>query len=270
MTGPVALTRTISNSFNETRMNAQYIGDLNNYGTFDIALSGTLAFQDKGDYYNFRVTSSDTNILLTTVQQAGASSSKSSDSSSTSSTNSASTGSTPAPATTAPTSLTQLVTSGQLRYQLYTQTGQVIADSDPNAGNAFTAYKDLTSGKNLQLNAGTYTIKVSPGTDALAHTSYDYLFSIRAGSNPVSPSAPITSREEFQTTATAATAHISSGTTGWIQTVLSPNSAAGSMFQTLDVFDGGASATSSTSSSSTTKVPLQSDTLLGGVIDESG
>jgi hypothetical protein len=267
MTGPIALTRTISNSFDETRMNAQYIGDLNNYGTFDIALSGTLAFQDKGDYYNFRVTSSNTNILLTTVQQTA--SGKSGSSSSSSSGSTSSTGSNTAPATTSPTSLTKLVNSGQLRYQLYTQTGQLIADSDPNAGQAYTAYQKLTSETNIVLNAGTYTIKVSPGPNALAHTSYDYLFSIRAGSNPVAPNAPITSREEFQTTATPATANLNAATTGWIQTVLSPTSAAGSMFQTLDVYDGGASDVAPVSSNAP-KVPLESDTLLGGVVNLSG
>ncbi len=261
MTGPAVLTRTISNSFNETRLNAQYIGDLNNYGTFDIALSGTLAFQDKGDFYNFRVTSSNTSVLLTTLSQPTTSSSSTSSSPS-------STGSTTAPGTTTPTDLTQLVTSGQLRYQLYTQTGQLIADSDPSAGQAYTAYQNLTTGKNLQLKAGTYTIKVSPGSNALSHTSYDYLFSLVAGSSPVAPSAPVTSREEFQTTATAATANIDAVGSGWIQTVLSPTSASASMFQTLDIYDGGASA-ATPNTSGKPQVPLESDTLLGGVIDES-
>jgi hypothetical protein len=261
MTSPAVLSRTVTNTFNETRLDAQYIGDLNNYGTFDIALTGTLAFQDKGDYYDFRVTSNNTDLLMATLNQATGTSSTATTSTPASST---------APATTAQTGLTQLVSTGQLRYQLYTQTGQLIADSDPTAGQAYTAYQALTSGKNLSLNAGTYTIKVSPGPDAQPHTSYDYIFSIRAGSTPVSGNTPLTSREEFQTTANAATENLDDYGSGWIQTVLSPSSASGSMFQTLDVYDGGIDASSVSTSSATPTVPLETDTLLGGVVDLSG
>jgi len=220
MTGPVVLSRTITNTFGETRQDAQYIGDLNRTGTFDIALTGTLAPRDKGDFYSFRVTTSNTFVRLASLQQTDPSTT--SGASATSST------------TTTPTDIADLVKSGVLRYQLYSQTGKVIADSDPNAGEAFTAYKDLTSATNLTLAHGTYTVKVSPGKNAVSKTTYDYLFSLQASGTPIANGAPVTSREEFQTTASAATNPTNPLlTTGWLPTVLTPTSTTTSLFSAL-------------------------------------
>jgi hypothetical protein len=256
MTGPIVLQRTITNTFNETRLDAQYVGDLNNLGAFDIALTGSLVPRDKGDYYSFRVTTGDTNVLLTTVEQTGGSSSTNGSTSSTSKSQ----------------NLSALVANGQVRYQLLSQTGQVIADSDPSSGKAYAAFQAFTSGKNLPLPEGTYTVKVSPGPNAIPNTTYDYIFTLRAGRSPVSPSSPVTDSEEFQTTADAATANTDESVSGaWLPTVLSPSSTSTSLFDTLDVYDGGSFAAGEQSpSSSSPTVPLESDTLLGGVVDLSG
>jgi hypothetical protein len=215
MTAPAILSRTLTNTFGETRADAQYIGDLNNFGTFDIALNGTLAKRDKGDFYSFRVTSSSADLRLATIDQASGSTSSSTSS-------------------TAPSNLTDLISSGQLRYQLYTSTGKLIADSNPNAGDLHTAYQNLTNATNLSLNRGTYTIKVSPGNNAVANTAYDYIFSLQASGSPIPDNAPLTSREEFQTTAGPATTNTNPLTSqGWLPTVLTPTNTASSMFSAL-------------------------------------
>jgi hypothetical protein len=148
----------------------------------------------------------------------------------------------------------------------------VIASSDPNSGAAYKAYQALTSGKNLELSPGSYTVEVSPGPYAQPDTSYVYLFSLRASTSPVSPTSPLTDSEEFQTTANAATQNIEDSGTGWIPNVLTDASSTNSLFDTLDSYDGGidsaenASSTSSGASSGT--YTLQEDTLLGGIVDE--
>lgn len=217
MTSPIVLSRTITNTYNETRAQAQYIGDLNNYGTFDIALTGTLAPRDKGDYYMFRVTSSNTYVRLAALGQNDSSASSSG---------------------SAPTSLTSLISSGQLRYQLYSQTGQLIADSDSGAGQAYTAYQALTSGTNLELQAGYYTVKVSPGENATPQTSYGYLLSLQAGATPIANGDPDAAREEFQTTANPATGSsnpLSAGS-GWLPSVLISSGTSANMFSTLQSY----------------------------------
>lgn len=222
MTGPVVLSRTITNTFNETRSSAQYIGDLNNYGTFDIALTGTLAVRDKGDYYQFRVTSDSTYLRLAALGQTTSGSSSSSSAAS-----SSSNGITGA--------LTSLISSGQLRIQLYSQTGQLVADSDSSAGSAYTAYQALTNG-NLQVNTGYYTVKVSPGENATPNTAYNYLFSIAAGATPVASNAAESAREEFQTTANPASSSTlsSSQTNGWLPSVLLPSNTSTAVFSSLE------------------------------------
>jgi hypothetical protein len=220
MTGPVVLSRTITNTFGEIRQDAQYIGDLNNTNTFNIALTGTLAPRDKGDFYSFRVTTSNTFVRLAAIQQA--------DTSSTS-------GSSATSSTTPSSDLTDLVKTGVLRYQVYSQTGKVIADSNPNAGDAYTAYQSLTTGTNLSLGRGTYTVKVSPGDNADSHTTYDYLFNLEADATPIPDGAGVTSREEFQTTASAATNPTNPlQTTGWLPTVITPTSTTTSLFSALN------------------------------------
>jgi len=213
MTTPIVLARTITNTLGETRNDAQYIGDLNSYGSFDIALTGHLAARDKGDYYSFRVTTSNVYVRLAAVEQASGSSS-----------------------TGNPSSLTNLVNSGDLRYQLYTQTGKLIADSDPGAGDLYTAYQALTSATNMALTRGNYTVKVSPGQNAASNTAYDYILSLQSASTPIPDNAPSASTEEFQTTANAATQQtnpLATQTNGWLPTVLAPTSSTNSLFSAL-------------------------------------
>jgi hypothetical protein len=218
MTGPAVLSMTITNTFNETRSNAQYIGDLNNYGTFEIALSGTLAARDKGDYYKFRVTTDNTYVRLAAINQADSSASSSSSSSA------------------SPSSLASLVGAGQLQYQVYNSTGRLIANSDPSSGAAYQAYQALTSAASLSLNTGTYTVKVSPGANAAPDTPYDYIFSMQASATPIPDNAPDASREEFQTTANPATTNTNplGSSSGWLPTVMSPATTSLSMFDSLE------------------------------------
>lgn len=222
------LTSTIQNTFGETRTDAQYIGDLNNRQTYRIDLTGSLVPRDKGDYYKFRVTANNTNIRLFSFEQTAGSGTTAANSSSTPQ------GTAANPLDTG--NLTSLVDQGQLRYQLYTQTGKLVADSSPGSGNLFHAYQNLTSSTNMQLSTGTYTIKVSPGPNANPHTTYEYLFTLRGDGSPITDTSTDATRRAFDTTATAASNKDTTVTLGSAgnATILSTNAGVSeSLFTTL-------------------------------------
>jgi hypothetical protein len=72
--------------------------------------------------------------------------------------------------------------SGNVRFQIFAQGKGLVADSDPNAGQAYTNYQALKNGT-FDLSKGQYTIRVSraDGVDPQNKNTYNYAFQLTQG-----------------------------------------------------------------------------------------
>jgi hypothetical protein len=145
------LSRNISVAPSLTRLDATYIGDLDD-GYSMIDLNGSLPARDRGQYYSFRMTRAGLFRLDLTAALPG---------------------STDTDPKTPP--------DQAMRVQLLNSAGRVLADSDPSAGDKYAAYQKLTSDTNLRLSRGTYTVRLLRGSAGDSATTYKYSLTMQAG-----------------------------------------------------------------------------------------
>lgn len=169
-TDPVLLTRYTQDLSSDIRGLARYIGNLEQ-GRSKVSVNSTLSVGDRVDHFRFRVTGGSESVRIRTGELIGT----------------AGEGKDVAP-------------NGTVRYQLLSPSGRVIADSDPNAGEASEAWRDLNSDANLRLNRGSYTLRVSRGREAVASKEYIYSFTFRSGDAPIAEDTEETAFREFLTT----------------------------------------------------------------------
>ena len=131
-TTPTILIRYSQDIGLDTRMLARYVGNLE-AGRSNVSVNSALSVGDKADHFRFKVTS-DQFVRITTGELIGDQGRG-----------------------------VELAKAGTVRYQLLSGSGQVRADSDPNAGAAYEAWQDLNSATNLKLAKGTYTLRGGPG-----------------------------------------------------------------------------------------------------------
>ncbi len=168
MSTPTILSRYTQDLGFDSRLVARYIGNLER-GRTNVSVNSSLPVGDPADHFRFRVTS-DQFARITTgelVRRRGGE---------------------------------PEVAEAGIRYQLLSPSGQVRADSDPNAGAAYEAWQDLGSESNLQLAKGTYTLRVARDREAIAASEYIYSFTIRGGVEAIDDDQPDTASREFLTT----------------------------------------------------------------------
>lgn len=75
---------------------------------------------------------------------------------------------------------------GAVHMQVYDSSGNLVADSDPSSGEAYLAYVklDQTALAGADMNAGTYTIRLSYDANAAPDAKGDYSLFIELGSDP--------------------------------------------------------------------------------------
>jgi len=167
-TDPVLLSRYSQDIGFDTRMVARYIGSLEE-GRSKVSVNSTLSIRDRDDFFRFRVTG-DEFLRISTGELAGEDG----------------TGEV-------------VAKDGSVRYQILSPSGVVMADSDPESPN-HDAWLDLTSGTNLKLSRGSYTIRVSRGPAAVDTSEYIYSFTLKSGLGEITDDAPETALREFLTT----------------------------------------------------------------------
>ncbi len=168
-TTPTILIRYSQDIGLDTRMLARYVGNLE-AGRSNVSVNSALSVGDKADHFRFKVTS-DQFVRITTgelIRNQGRG--------------------------------VELAKAGTVRYQLLSGSGQVRADSDPNAGAAYEAWQDLNSATNLKLAKGTYTLRVARDREAIASKEYVYSFTFRSGVEAIDNDQTDTASREFLTT----------------------------------------------------------------------
>jgi hypothetical protein len=170
MTTPTVLLRYSQDIVNDTRIQARYIGNLEE-GRSKVSVNSTLAAStDRVDHFRVRMIS-DGFVRIRTGELVGDRGEG-----------------------------TEVAKDGTIRYQLLSASGRVIADSDPDAGAAFEAWEDLNSDTNLELGKGSYTLRVSRGKLSVDQQEYVYSFTFRSGETPVTDETPELASREFLTT----------------------------------------------------------------------
>ncbi len=165
----------------DSRMVARYIGNLEE-GRSKISVNSALSKGDKSDHFRLRITGADQWVRLSTgelLDDGGES--------------------------------IGLAKDGEVRYQLRSPSGQLMADSDPNAGAAYEAWVKLTSEANLKLNKGYYTLSVQRGPDGVDAKEYIYSFTFRSGVDAITNDTPELASREFLTTERPAPADAMAG-----------------------------------------------------------
>ena len=168
-TTPTILIRYSQDIGLDTRMLARYVGNLE-AGRSNVSVNSALSVGDKADHFRFKVTS-DQFVRITTGELIGDQGRG-----------------------------VELAKAGTVRYQLLSGSGQVRADSDPNAGAAYEAWQDLNSATNLKLAKGTYTLRVARDREAIASKEYVYSFTFRSGVEAIDNDQTDTASREFLTT----------------------------------------------------------------------
>lgn len=168
-TTPVLLTRYSQDIGFDSRMLARYIGNLEQ-GRSNVSVNSALSVGDRTDHFRFKVTS-DQFVRITTGELVGAEGRG-----------------------------VDVAKEGTVRYQLLSASGQVRADSDPNAGGAYEAWQDLNSATNLKLAKGSYTLRVARGREAISSKEYVYSFTFRSGVEAIDNNQTDTASREFLTT----------------------------------------------------------------------
>jgi hypothetical protein len=170
MTTPTVLLRYTQDLGYDTRIQARYIGNLED-GRSKVSVNSSLSGRtDRADHFRFRMTA-DGFVRIRTGELDGEAGKG-----------------------------TEVAKAGTVRYQLLSPSGQIIADSDPEAGAAFEAWEDLESDQNLQLTKGSYTIRVARGEASVDSQDYVYSFTFRSGQSPITDSTPELASREFLTT----------------------------------------------------------------------
>jgi hypothetical protein len=170
MSDAVVLDRTTTDVPYETRSQARYIGDLND-GSLRVDLSSALTKRDKEDFYRIRVLTPDTFIRLYALERISQNGGDAKD-----------------------------IDPGQVRYQLFTTAGRLLADSEPSAGEAYDNYQALIGDKNLKLNRGSYVLRVSRSSSGDASANYAYDLTIRGNWQPLKTGAADNSLRVYSTT----------------------------------------------------------------------
>ena len=168
-TTPTILIRYSQDIGLDTRMLARYVGNLE-AGRSNVSVNSALSVGDKADHFRFKVTS-DQFVRITTGELIGDQGRG-----------------------------VELAKAGTVRYQLLSGSGQVRADSDPNAGAAYEAWQDLNSATNLKLAKGTYTLRVARDREAIGSKEYVYSFTLRSGTEAIDNDQTDTASREFLTT----------------------------------------------------------------------
>ncbi len=168
-TTPTILVRYSQDIGLDTRMLARYVGNLE-AGRSNVSVNSALSVGDKADHFRFKVTS-DQFVRITTGELIGGQGRG-----------------------------VELAKTGTVRYQLLSGSGQVRADSDPNAGAAYEAWQDLNSATNLKLAKGSYTLRVARDREAIASKEYIYSFTFRSGVEAIDNDQTDTASREFLTT----------------------------------------------------------------------
>ncbi|MBL8988032.1 MAG: hypothetical protein SFV24_12850 [Gemmatimonadales bacterium] len=166
---PVLLNRYTQDLSSDSRGLARYIGNLEE-GRSKVSVNSSLSVGDKADFFRFRVTS-DQFVRLSTGELVGEKGKG-----------------------------VEVAKKDTVRYQLFSASGQVVADSDSGAGEAYDNWVALNSGKNLELTRGTYALKVARGTEAINAKEYVYSFTFKSGVEAIADDAAETASREFLTT----------------------------------------------------------------------
>ncbi len=165
----------------DSRMVARYIGNLEE-GRSKVSVNSALSKGDQSDHFRFRITGDDQWVRITTGELYGAEGEG-----------------------------VEVAKNGEVRYQLRSPSGQVIADSDPNAGAAYETWNKLSSESNLKLSKGYYTLSVQRGRDAVEAQEYIYSFTLRSGADAIANDTPELASREFLTTERPAPANAMTG-----------------------------------------------------------
>jgi hypothetical protein len=168
-TDPVLLSRYSQDLANDIRGLARYVGNLEE-GRSKVSVNSALSVGERWDHFRFRVTGEEF-VRLRAGELVGEDGRGA-----------------------------DVAVDGAVRYQLLSPSGQVIADSDPNAGAERESWEELISDANLKLAKGWYTIRVARGPAAEDRREYIYSFTLRSGLAPVTDRAEETALREFLTT----------------------------------------------------------------------
>ena len=170
MTVPTVLTRYSQDpGASDSRGLARYIGSLEE-GRSKVSVNSALSVGDRSDFFRFRNTA-DGYVRIRTGELVG---------------NDRNEGS-------------ELAKDGTVHYQLLSQSGRVIADSNPETGSAYEAWQKLNSPDNLRLGKGSYTLQVSRGKEAINSKVYIYSLTLRSNVEPITNSSPESASREFLT-----------------------------------------------------------------------
>ncbi len=169
MTSPVLLNRYTQDLSSDSRGLARYIGNLEE-GRSKVSVNSSLSIGDKADFFRFRVTS-DQSVRLSAGELVGEQGLG-----------------------------VDVAKKDTVRYQLLSASGQVVADSDSGAGEAYENWVALNSDENLELTRGTYALKVARGTESVNSKEYVYSFTFRSGVDAIVDGAAETASREFLTT----------------------------------------------------------------------
>jgi hypothetical protein len=116
-----------------------------------------------------------------------------------------------------------------IRFQFMDKTGNVMADSDPGAGAAYEAYKQMKDGK-FAAAAGDYTVRIARTKDAKLTQDRDYAFQLQMG----------TYTEDYDTIARQPTSGGTSGSS--YLSILNGGSASGKAGSLIALLSGDTSA----------------------------
>lgn len=133
-TTPTVLLRYTQDVRSELRGLARYVGNLEQ-GRSKVSVNSSLSVGDREDYFRFKV-GNDQFVRLRTGEREG----------------SKGTGD-------------EVAKAGSVRYQLFSASGQVLADSGPASGAAFEHWEKLNGETNLSLGKGSYTLRISRGKE---------------------------------------------------------------------------------------------------------
>ena len=168
-TAPALLSRYSQDIGFDTRLQARYVGNLEE-GRSKVSVNSSLSTGDRWDHFRLQVTT-DQFVRLVTGEVLGKDGEGS-----------------------------EAAETGTVRYQLLSGSGRVVADSDPDSGAEYDAWRKLTSDANLELSRGSYTLRVARGPDAVSAQEYLYAVTFRSGVSAVTGDSEETAFREFLTT----------------------------------------------------------------------
>ena len=169
MTSPVLLNRYSQDVGLDTRMLARYIGNLEE-GRSKVSVNTSMPVGDTADHFRFRLATSQMVRFQSgeLVGEAGRG--------------------------------IEVAEDGSVRYQLLSASGRVLADSNPESGEAYESWVAFTGDENLELGRGAYTLRVSRGPESINNEEYVYSFTLRSGVDPITADSAELASREFLTT----------------------------------------------------------------------